>query len=792
MRRSFSAAHSRRRLALLIVAATLSSQAVRADPADLPFSFRATEEKIAAPPGYLLAGPPGSADFRPVKIGGELWIIHQEAPHGPVVRYKGITIEDGTRQPDGAATFPVPGRICGGGWYDVATQTLYAPVEVKTPIFGAAPCEVHLASSPDQGMTWKYLGPIVTNPEALGARHPVTDESGLYWDGGDSEPVLYVDAKNRYAYLYTTHAFRPKLGASVRPILEHRVARCSLDDELAPARWRKWSDGAWSEPGVGGDATPVNASTITSNAFLKKFVAFNGASSLAVCTDLEKQDWSPSYAVGAWWDSQTNFVVATDDTKSDVAASGQNFFVYGWTAGAPARRFNASFDAGTTPAAAGFTATSVAPDFAGVQAANVNAYGYQPLLESDESIWARRTRRVGVASAEMMYKGAWADEAGDDFYEGHAKSAADKGAEVSFTFHGRDIYWRGVQGPDAGQAEVYLDGKLQATIDCWASRQNPLALLFVKRHLDDRDHTIRVVATGSKNAPSTGTMIRHLLFEYGAETWRASDDFTGVAGRNQWNNLERNGSSYDDLAFREPFWSSGDGCQIGFTRMTSGTGDATRKWTAPHDGTVRIEGTPVMRGPFSDQLDVSVLRDEANAWTAALTSSRSTATCDVNVPVKKGNALYFIVHCSAPPSDVEPGLEALDGRKNLQADKQTHRLSFAAASRVLVHLPKPALSFTGTGQIAASSGSTSAPVVTVKVDGRTLTQVTVGQSGEAFAVNLNGATDFEIDAGSALTLSNASAASVDGGQVQLETLPMEDPHDGPPSVDWDPVITYVK
>jgi hypothetical protein len=778
----------------LVVATAFSTGGLRADPADLPFSFHATEEKIDAPPEYLGPNHLAGTSFCPVKMDGEFWVIGQNAANSAVLRYKGTTMEDGVRQPDGAAAFPIPGVLGGGAWYDSATQTLYAPVLVATLYFGQMRREVHVASSPDKGMTWKDLGPIVTNPDATGSRHPVSDQSGLYWDGGDGDPVLYVEAKTRYAYLYTTHAYWPKIGASVRPILEHRVARCSLDDELAPAHWRKWYDGAWSEPGVGGLGTPVNASAVTYNTYLKKYVAWNGASTLAVSTDLEEQDWSPAYAVGDFWDSVRGAVWATDETKSDVAVSGQNVFVYDFLPGASARRFNGAFDAGTVPAAAGFSASSFAPDFAGIEATPANDYGFQPLRESDESVWARRTRRVGCTSAEMIYKGNWTDEHADDFYEGQAKSAADKGAEVSFTFHGREIDWRAVQGPDAGQAEVYLDGKLAATVDCWASRENPLALLFSRHNLGDRDHVIRVVATGGKNPLSSGSIVRHMVFEYGAESWRASDDFSGVAGKNQWSNLERNGSSYDDLTFSEPFWTSGDGCQVGFTRMTSGTGDAARKWIAPHDGTVRIEGTPAIRGTFSDELDVSVLRDEANAWTAALTSAKPGAACDVNVPVKKGNALYFIVHCSAPPSDAAAGLEVLDGRKTFQVDAHAHGLSFNAASRVLVHLAKPARSLTAPCAIddRANAAVIASPFL-VKVEGHALHLASNQTFGESpLPIDLNGATDFEIDASPHVELFNAVVTFLDGSQVQLFTLPLQDPHDGPPSVDWDPVITYVK
>jgi hypothetical protein len=96
-------------------------------------------------------------------------------------------------------------------------------------------------------------------------------------------------------------------------------------------------------------------------------------------------------------------------------------------------------------------------------------YGYTPFAESSDPIEARKTRRVGCLAPEAKYSGTWSDSTDPSYYEGKAKSAADSGASVAFTFHGKDIYWRAVKGPDLGKADVFLDGVLQTTVDCWAS-----------------------------------------------------------------------------------------------------------------------------------------------------------------------------------------------------------------------------------------------------------------------------------------------------------------------------------
>jgi len=59
-------------------------------------------------------------------------------------------------------------------------------------------------------------------------------------------------------------------------------------------------------------------------------------------------------------------------------------------------------------------------------------------------------------------------------------------------------------------------------------------------------------------------------------------------------------------------------------------------------------------------------------------------------------------------------------------------------------------------------------------------------------MDLNGVTDFEIDADAETDLGDAKAVLTDGKEVMLSDLALQDPHDSPPSVEWDPVVTYVK
>ena len=176
----------------------------------LPFTVQVTPLGQPDPvPDYL--GGRWTGDYPPcaVMIGNEFWVIHR--PAGTRIhRFKGTNIENAVIQPDGdAPPFPVerPYMLGGAMWYDETENKLYTAMHCETPGYptidrpnAAHPTinrQIHLASSGDKGLSWRYEGPIVTrdHPE-----RPLkgSDFSGLYWDGGDGDFYLCL--------LYTSDA----------------------------------------------------------------------------------------------------------------------------------------------------------------------------------------------------------------------------------------------------------------------------------------------------------------------------------------------------------------------------------------------------------------------------------------------------------------------------------------------------------------------------------------------------------------------------------------------------------
>jgi hypothetical protein len=107
-----------------------------------------------------------------------------------------------------------------------------------------------------------------------------------------------------------------------------------------------------------------------------------------------------------------------------------------------------------------------------------------------------------VSSPLMLFVGDWQaiGEPG-----GGRRSSSTAHAAFHFAFRGGRIRWRGSKGPDCGEAEVYLDGALCATIDAYAPAPEADAVKFERSGLDPmRLHTLRVVVRGSRHPQASG------------------------------------------------------------------------------------------------------------------------------------------------------------------------------------------------------------------------------------------------------------------------------------------------
>lgn len=103
----------------------------------------------------------------------------------------------------------------------------------------------------------------------------------------------------------------------------------------------------------------------------------------------------------------------------------------------------------------------------------------------------------------IKYEGAWDATDLEGTFMNTVHYSATSGASASLRFTGEEVAWISATGPDRGQAQVFIDGVLQDTLDLYSESHQVRKTVFTKR-ADGKPHTIRIQVGGAKNELSTG------------------------------------------------------------------------------------------------------------------------------------------------------------------------------------------------------------------------------------------------------------------------------------------------
>lgn len=123
------------------------------------------------------------------------------------------------------------------------------------------------------------------------------------------------------------------------------------------------------------------------------------------------------------------------------------------------------------------------------------------------------TTKYEEDNASVVYTGTWAVYATSHFSGGNSKYATATGASASLQFSGTGIKVYGLKSAGKGKANIYIDGVLNSTVDCYAAVEDWNATLFSKTDLTPGTHTIKVEVSGQKNASATGYQINIDYFQ---------------------------------------------------------------------------------------------------------------------------------------------------------------------------------------------------------------------------------------------------------------------------------------
>ncbi|GAA1363094.1 ricin-type beta-trefoil lectin domain protein [Streptomyces beijiangensis] len=113
---------------------------------------------------------------------------------------------------------------------------------------------IDFAVSTNQGKTWNIQDHAITSPFST-ARNDTAQFPGSTYYYGDGDQRLFVDNASGYFYVfYASRVLNKSGGGAVW--LQH-VARAPIAQKMARSSWKKWYDGAWQTPGVGGAESDI-------------------------------------------------------------------------------------------------------------------------------------------------------------------------------------------------------------------------------------------------------------------------------------------------------------------------------------------------------------------------------------------------------------------------------------------------------------------------------------------------------------------------------------------------------
>ncbi|MFF5859395.1 RICIN domain-containing protein [Streptomyces sp. NPDC012751] len=113
---------------------------------------------------------------------------------------------------------------------------------------------VDYAVSTDRGRTWTVKDHVLTSPYST-KRGDTTAFPHQTYHYGDGDQRLFADYASGYFYVFYGSRIVDKNGGW-KAFHEH-VARAPIAAKMAPGSWRKWYDGAWSQPGTGGKESNI-------------------------------------------------------------------------------------------------------------------------------------------------------------------------------------------------------------------------------------------------------------------------------------------------------------------------------------------------------------------------------------------------------------------------------------------------------------------------------------------------------------------------------------------------------
>lgn len=283
-------------------------------------------------------------------------------------------------------------------------------------------------------------------------------------------------------------------------------------------------DGIWRSTD-GGDTWTAASTGLTSTSLRAVEVSPNVANDQLVLAGSVGDGVFRSTDGGATWSpSNTGLPTAEPLTVESIAfsptaASDGTVFAAFLSQG-----LQVSYDMGVTwqPVGPGLPRSAprvvaVSPSFADDRTLVVTTYDWSYLSRDAGASWERLPgfQRVDDKHQSIQVVGDdWIEIASPGSFGARHVSAATAGHERSLTFRGRSITWYATRDGVSGQADVFVDGALAATVDLYAPSTESHVPAFQRTFADVDWHTITIRVTGTASAPATDTQVQSDGFAY--------------------------------------------------------------------------------------------------------------------------------------------------------------------------------------------------------------------------------------------------------------------------------------
>ena len=553
----------------------------------------------------------------------------------------------------------VPGRPWIIGTYKIdSTGDIYGLMHLELiDEDGGYPCRYRMGigKSTDGGLNWIVQGTIITQyNEQKGEQSNNIQGSG-------------VVVKDGFMYTWYYDRSTDRLPAT---------ARCAMSDVLAGRtdKWFKYYNGSFSEPGLGGNFTPLNTgmvgshSSVSYNTYLNKFVcAFGWLNQSLVFSD-DGITWGDIIPVEPGDNGATQLytysVITTPGYKETT--SGRFFDVSYWGFFHPyprdrdtryVRRFYIDTAIVDTPVAlqlldavtkapvttlasikllrssvvvdtaSGHTGIfNLSADSGSDYTVNVSADGYLPASVSNVVVEDGKTTRVTIQCTRLPLVGI-------DIQPDTAAMLYNSQKQLALN----GIYSDGTL--------MLLDGSV---VPVWTSGDTDKVSVNGSGLLSStmQDGTCVVYASISSLGISDSILVTaaSVLFQY-------TRDFSSTQGQNQCYYQYWNGNSYMDMT-----WNAADNSWHGneqYLLLEAGAmhpgnnGDAVLKWVPPQTCKIRITGT-VRKSNLNggDGIQATIKKDAATIWgpTTVAWNDAIGASQDLYLQINAGEAIYFIVN----------------------------------------------------------------------------------------------------------------------------------------------------